>query len=154
MNDSSRFVLIPKFTAASVFFSRLATSTRPWKYETSSLACVKAEPSPFKSPERLRWSIATASKARATTARRKSSASWLPSATNAATSQDDSRTLVSCRTTVDIDRPREGGAAINCSQIVSRHLSVASDPAGAADSAECALAALSPFAGDTCTDAG
>jgi len=29
MNESSRFVLIPRFTAASVFFARFACSTRP-----------------------------------------------------------------------------------------------------------------------------
>src|ERR1700735_360981 len=68
--------------------------------------------------------IASPNNARATTARRRSSASCPPSATNAPTSQDDSKTFVSCSTTVDIERPREGGAAISCSQIPSRHFSI------------------------------
>src|SRR4029077_14007659 len=46
--------------------------------------------------------------------------------------QEESRTFVSCRTTVDIERPREGGAAINCSQIASRHFSASAAAVGLA----------------------
>src|SRR5271156_2947519 len=75
MKERRRLVLMPRFTAASVFLARLACSTRPWKYETSAFASVRAAASWFRSPERLRSSVATARRARATTARRRSSAS-------------------------------------------------------------------------------
>src|SRR6202008_3522430 len=89
----------------------------------------------------FRWSIATDNRARATTARRKSSASWSPWATNAATSHEESNTFVSCKTTVDIERPRDGGAAMSCSQIAARHFSTSAASVGVT------LASDSDFAG-------
>src|SRR5580704_17793259 len=76
--------------------------------------------------------MATASIARATTARRKSSDSCPALSTNAATSHDDKRTFVFFSVIVDIDRPRVGGVAINCSQIVSRQLSISEEAGGCA----------------------
>ena len=37
---------------------------------------------------------------------------------------------MSCSTTVDIERPRDGGAAISCSQIASKHFSESTVPVG------------------------
>ena len=95
-------------------------------------ACTNADCSEADSPDCLRESMATASMARATTARRKSSDSCPALSTNAATSQDESRTFVFFSVTVDIERPRVGGVAINCSQIVSRQLSISEEAGGCA----------------------
>src|SRR6202167_6822524 len=82
--------------------------------------------------------MATASMARATTARRKSSDSCPALSTNAVTSHEESKTFVFFSVTVDIERPRAGGVAINCSQIVSRQLSMSDEAGGCAASAETA----------------
>ncbi len=116
-------MLIPRFTAASVFFDAFGLFDAPVEIRHFVARQAERGVSAVSSPDRLRRSLATASKARATTARRKSSDSGPSSLTKAATSHDESKTFVSCRTTVDIERPREGGAAINCSQITSRHFS-------------------------------
>src|SRR5258705_13546865 len=55
--------------------------------------------------------------ARATMTRRKSSESCPEALMNAATSQADNRTRVSCTVTVIIERPRTGGVGIYCCQI-------------------------------------
>src|ERR1700690_4343709 len=56
---------------------------------------------------------------------------------------------------VDIERPREGGAAINCSQIASRHLSASAAPVGEAgedDAAFDAPAAVARSLGTASTE--
>src|SRR5207244_12636741 len=68
----------------------------------------------------LAASVAAVTRARATTARRKSSAEGPSSLTKAVTSQDDMRMRALPILTVVMERPRLGGAAISCSQICSR----------------------------------
>src|ERR1700686_4270818 len=71
----------------------------------------------------FRRSMATDSMARETMTRRKSSESCPEALMNAATSQADNRTRVSCTVTVVMERPRTGGVAISCSQIFSSKVS-------------------------------
>src|SRR6266478_3737878 len=98
-------------------------------------------------PAALADSIAAVTSARATTARRKSSADGPSSLTNALTSHDDIRIRAPPILTVVIDLPREGGVAISCSQTCSMQFSKSSattaSPASAAGVAgrsfDCAL---------------
>src|SRR2546423_355161 len=70
--------------------------------------------------------------ARATTARRKSSAAGPSSLTNAVTSQEDIRMRALPIFTVVMERPRVGGVAMSCSQICSRQASKSMVLAGSA----------------------
>src|SRR5262249_33762737 len=72
--DSKRFVLIPKFTAASVSLACLATSTRSWSRDTSIRATDSARSRAVALPVCLAASVAAVTSARATTARLRSSA--------------------------------------------------------------------------------
>src|SRR5207245_6419439 len=90
-------------------------------------------------------SIAAATSTRATTARRTSSADGPSSLTNAATSQDDIRMRAPPTFTVVIDRPREGGVAINCSQICSMQVSKSSAAPGSTSAVPEALDASFDF---------
>src|SRR6266853_1553568 len=76
----------------------------------------------------FRRSMATDNRARATMTWRKSSESCPEALMNAATSQADNNTRVSCTVTVVMERPRTGGVAINCSQIFSSKLSTSTVP--------------------------
>src|SRR5271170_3055654 len=79
-----------------------------------------ARSSPLAFPVALADSSAVVTRVRATTARRRSSAAGPSSVTNAATSQEDMRIRAAPTFTVVIERPRDGGVAISCSQIFSR----------------------------------
>ena len=74
-------------------------------------------------PVSLACSSAAVTKALATTARRRSSAAGPSSLTNAATSQEDMSKRADPTRTVVMERPREGGAEINCSQTFSMQVS-------------------------------
>ena len=84
-------------------------------------------------PVSLADSVAAVTMARATTARRRSSADGLSSLTNAVTSQEDIKMRALPILTVVMERPRVGGTAINCSQICSRQDSKVQKPRGLAD---------------------
>src|SRR3984893_578682 len=120
---SSRLTLMPRFTALSVFIARLSWSMRSWKCGISFRACATAWCNILKSRTRLIRSMAADSMARETMTRRRSSESCPEALMNAATSQADNKTRVSCTVTVVIERPRTGGVAINCSQIFSSKVS-------------------------------
>src|SRR5207245_10685716 len=81
-------------------------------------------------PVSLADSIAVVTSTRATTARRKSSADGPSSLTKAPTSQDDIRIRAPPIFTVVIDLPREGGVAIDCSQLCSMQVSKSSAATG------------------------
>src|SRR5580658_10703984 len=49
---------------------------------------------------------------------------------------------------VDMERPREGGSAMSCSQIDSRHFSLSREPAGCAAASADGCAALSAVAAE------
>src|SRR3984893_2679018 len=121
--DSNRLVLMPRLTAASVSLACLATSTRSWSREASTRPNAKALSRAKVGPFFFALVVAVETIARAATARRRSSAATPVSLTNAATSQDDNRMRVSPSFTVLIERPCDGGVAINCSQIFSMHAS-------------------------------
>ena len=86
-------------------------------------------------PDSLADSVAAVTSARATTARRKSSADGPSSLTNAVTSHDDIRIRAPPILTVVIDLPREGGVAISCSQTCSMQFSKSSTTTASASSA-------------------